>query len=81
MYDLVTENKARYIKYAVEFRKVFGTPLHLFWDIVTGFDIIKFDEEYIKPADDMSTKEAIRAKYGEAGVKLIENLIASIDRS
>jgi hypothetical protein len=56
------------------FRNTFGTHLSNYWDI-TGFDNIKFDEEFIKPPDGKSTSDIVREKYGDKAVELIEGLL------
>ena len=53
---------------------LFAIALNSYWDIVTGFDVIAFDE-FIQPEDGTSTRDAIMEKYGEKAVKLIETLI------
>ncbi len=75
---IIIENKKRALKYELEFRKVFGIPLKPYMDIRTGFDIIKFDDEFIKSGSGCM-RDAIQAKYGDAGVKLIKDLIAHIE--
>jgi hypothetical protein len=75
LYDFMLENRQRYIKYATLFRAIFSRDLHHFWDNVTGLDVVKFDEEFIKPIEGQSTREAILAKYGQTAVDLIDKLI------
>ena len=56
------------------FKRVFGIKLSRYWD-VTGFDAIKFDEEFIKPPDGTSTAEAITERYGQAATDLVFELV------
>ncbi len=65
-----------YLDNALEFQKIFGRRLFGFWDNLVGFDIVKFDEEFIKSAVDQSLKDAVFEKYGEAAVALLYRLIA-----
>lgn len=58
-----------------QFKKLFGVNLRTYWDNFTGFDLIKFDDEVVKPKDGTSTRQAVRKKYGKEGVELIESLI------
>ena len=55
------------------FRSIFKFPLRPFLDIF-GFDIVKFDE-HIKTPDGVSMSEWVKEKFGDEGVKLIEELI------
>jgi len=62
-------------RYRDEFRKVFGVELRGYWDNVTGFDIVKFDADFIPPKE--CAKEHIQKRFGQAGVNLILKLIAA----
>ena len=72
--ELAAENKAKYKKHAEEFRHVFGVGLKPYFDLVTGFDVIKFDQEFIRPPDGTSTANVIKARYGPEAVDLIKKL-------
>jgi hypothetical protein len=56
------------------FHTIFGRQLNDFWDL-TGFNIVKFDEQFIKPSVDESTKQAVRRLYGDNAVALVYELI------
>lgn len=75
--DLVGDNVSRGRKYADEFKRTFGRSIGPYMDKLTGFDVIKFDDEIVKPPDGKSTADAIRETYGEAAVTLIRNLIGA----
>jgi len=62
-----------------EFRSRFGIPLSKYWDLVAylGFDIVGFDEKFLKTPDGISTRAYVKEKYGEDAVKLLERLIES----
>jgi len=66
-----------YINSAPEFQRVFGRKLFDFWDNITGFDVIKFDEQVIKPPEGISTKDAIEKQYGVNAVALVYKLWGS----
>ncbi len=62
------------------FFHLFGRNLHDFWDNITGFDLIAFDKDVVKPDDahGESTKDALLRQHGENGeeaVVLIMELI------
>lgn len=76
--NIVTENKRKALKYEREFRRVFGVPLNPYIDLLTGFDVVKFDEQFIKSGDGCMA-DSIRTKYGDTGVLLIGNLIEHFD--
>ena len=58
-----------------EFYNVFGIALVSFFNPITGFDIVKFDEEFIKSADGESVKDKVLCKFGQEGVDVITNLL------
>lgn len=68
------DNKAKADKYHKIFRQTFGVQLMNYFSFITGFDIIKFDEKFLKTPDGISMGEYIREKYGEEAVDLIKNL-------
>ena len=57
-----------------DFHRFFGTYPTSFWDIYTGFDIIKFDD-YIAPSEDQSLEEYILERHGEQAVSIIKRLL------
>lgn len=65
----------RYKSYAPKFQRVFGVKLRPFWDPLTGFDVVKFDDEFIKAGDDVSTADAVKEKYGTEALDLIKSLL------
>lgn len=58
------------------FKQTFGVKLSNYWD-VTGFDVIKFDEEFIKPPVGAGTADTITKRYGKAATDLVFALIAT----
>ena len=73
--EFMLDNNKKRLAYSGSFQSVFGVSLREFWSILTGFDIIKFDEEFMKTPDGISTEEFVRQKYGELGVSIIKGLI------
>lgn len=74
--ELLLRNKTQYLKYAGRFQTMFHVRLWRYWDIVTGFDLIKFDEQVIQSAD-RCMKEVTQETYGDEAVTLIKALIGS----
>lgn len=65
--------------YSQEFYRIFQVNLkNYFPNYLTGFDIVKFDDEVIKTPDDISMSQHIKEKYGEDGHHLIKILIAGV---
>jgi hypothetical protein len=62
------------LKYGREFKSTFGVPLKDYMDLMAGFDIVKFDEEVVKPPDGVSTKQAVEERWGKPAVELIKSL-------
>ncbi|MDP8218433.1 MAG: hypothetical protein P9M03_06885 [Candidatus Theseobacter exili] len=58
-----------------EFLRIFKVPLNKkFFENLTGFDVIAFDE-FIQPKIDESSYEAINRRFGQEGEDLIKNLM------
>jgi len=75
LYEFMKENRMKYLTNQVLFCVIFDRPLSYFWDNLTGFDIIKFDEDFIKPNVGESTNQAVSRKYGQTGCDIITKLI------
>lgn len=73
--DFMMDFRRKYMAHATEFQHIFGRRLFDFWDNITGFDVIKFDEQFIKPDEGQSTQDAVRGKYGDIAVELIHKLL------
>ena len=58
-----------------KFQELFGQDIRTYWDNLVGFDVVKFDEEFVKPRNGQSTKQKVKDKYGEEGVELVVSLI------
>lgn len=75
MSDHIAESKRIYAEHATAFRQTFGVQLRPFWDLITRFDIVRFDHEVIKPPAGRSTREVVAERHGAQAVKLIEALL------
>ena len=72
--NVVEERRNQLTTSQAEFQEIFGVRLTRFWHPIFGFDIVKFDDNFIRPPDGTSTHEAIVAKYGERAAELVESL-------
>lgn len=77
MMEMMKRHKEQIRIYRIKFQKVFGVPLARYFDLVLGFDIIKFDEDIIKSfeLDGKSMSDVIKEKHGQEGVDIINALI------
>lgn len=65
-------NRCRWGK---QFASTFNRSLREFVSPVTGFDVVKFDDEIIKAVDGESTKSRLLKDYGEDALKMVQSLI------
>lgn len=63
------------IKYSRQFEDIFRVKLAKWFDNLTGFDLIGFDD-FVKPADGESTEQTVLRDFGQEGVDLIKKLIS-----
>ncbi len=75
MYQFMHDNNQKRLLYAGLFSRTFGISIGKFWNIITGFDVIAFDE-WLQTPDGTSTSDYLDQKYGEDARKLIEFLIS-----
>jgi hypothetical protein len=75
MTDYFQKNVQLRGKYHRKFADIFGVPLADYFDNMTGFDIVKFDQEFIQPEDGYSTQDAVQDKYGDEAVQLVYDLL------
>lgn len=73
--EFAAKKQSVYFANNADFKTIFGVHLRKFWDNVTGFDVLKFDE--FVGAGDRSTYEVVAERFGEDGVKMIKRLIAA----
>lgn len=72
--DFIADNNARFKELAPKFQKMFGVKLRSFYHPVTGFDVVKFDEQFVNPNENESSAAAVKRKWGKDAVALIEQL-------
>lgn len=72
--DSFMKNRHREMTYRRQFEEIFRVPFRRFFNIMSGFDIVAFDD-YLETPNGISTKQHIEAVYGAEAVALIENLI------
>jgi hypothetical protein len=60
---------------AKQFREIFGVRLAQFWLGPLRLDVVKFDEEVVKPRVNESTAQAIERRWGTDAVDLIRALL------
>jgi len=63
------------LEHEAEFQNVFGIRLRDYMRSHIGFDILKFDDVFIKPKNGVSTADTIEQKYGRRAVELIRILL------
>lgn len=62
-------------KYGEQFKSIFGTSIDKFYEPVTGgFDIIRFNDVFIKPPDEKSLQDVVLERYGQAACDLIHEM-------
>ena len=74
-FDLMAKNRSRYVVYADRFQAVFGTPLHIYWDVVLSFDIVQFDTHVVKSGRHESITDAVMRQWGIEGVNILRGLV------
>ena len=74
MKQQILKNINKRKKYHYQFKEIFNIELSNFFDNITGFDIIKFDE-WLDTPDGKSCSDFITEKYGINATKMIEDLI------
>ena len=73
--DFILFNRELFHKHQAEFKTIFHINLKDYFDFVTGFDVVKFDNDFIKPPDGISTNDAVINKYGQRAADLCHELI------
>ena len=73
--DFIADNNARYRKHAKAFERMFGCKLKPFFDSITGFDVIKFDEEFVKPVAGEACSEAVERRWGKEAMGILRLLL------
>lgn len=76
MNSILEKNRKKADQYHKDFKRVFGISLMNYFNFFFGFDVIKFDEDFVKPNEGESTSEAIKRAYGKEGVEICQKLLA-----
>lgn len=81
IFRIVSRNQKKYDADNGWFKKVFNRDIDDFFDMILGFDAIKFDEEIAMPINDYgdgetceSTLQATYRRYGDQGIRVIYGL-------
>ncbi len=72
------KNKKLYEQYAIEFQRIFGERLWNYWDLIYGFDLIKFADNFFPcndTTDGISLNQMIEIAFGERARDLIKILL------
>lgn len=75
LFQAALDRKDFYIKNERGFRRLFGTSLWHYLDLLTGFDIVRFDD-WLKTPDGTSTADFLKQKYGNEAYNLVKRLIS-----
>ncbi len=75
VYEYFTMNRERMETHSKQFHKIFHLQLREYMGIITGFNIVRFDQHIWVP-EGISTKDWVRQHFGEEAVTLIEALIS-----
>lgn len=78
VFEFKLKNKELMVREAPEFRRTFNRNLKDFFDYLTGFDLIAFDDQVVKPEFDVSTIDTVRVKWGDTAVALCQRLIVGV---
>lgn len=61
----------------IRFEEIFGVRFRDYWDGITGFDVIRFDDNVVKSKHNESCGQALERKWGPEAATLIFNLLKS----
>jgi len=56
--------------------EIFGVSLRSYWNNITGFDIVMFDDDVIKSPENESMGATVLETYGQEAYDLIRRLIS-----
>ena len=72
---IIREPKPVLASLAEQFNEMFGVRLAPYWLGPLRLDVVKFDEEIVKPRENESTVQAIERRWGKNAVELIRALL------
>jgi len=73
--EYTKEQRSRYGKNKVEFRKIFEVALRTFWQGLFGFDAVKFDEHFFGSDNPEDMLDCVEEEYSKEARVLIERLM------
>jgi len=71
----IQKNTALLTAHRDSFYRTFNRRLESFFHPLLGFDVILFDERFIKPQDGESTAQAVERIYGQDALELVYKLL------
>jgi len=74
LYELVEKNKQILSNFSHKFFQTFNRPLSNYVDQITGFDIVKFNDDLRIP-DDQSVANFLTENYGEDICEMVKGLL------
>jgi hypothetical protein len=60
---------------SANFKRVFGANLFHYWSVIHGFDLIRFDEEFLQTPAGTSTRAHVLKQYGPEGGRILTALM------
>lgn len=73
---VIQKRAAAYTRHASAFWKTFKMPLRRYYPShVCGLDVFKFEEEIARPAKGQTLAQAVRAKFGDAALAMVDALL------
>lgn len=75
MRDFVGENYLKFHTHRKQFKILFDEELIDFFNLATGFDIVRFDDVVVRSHDRVSVQQALCKEYGAEAVMLIKKLL------
>ena len=75
MNEYIMNNRAMRQKHNALFSRTFGVSLRKYWHPLFGLDIVKLDDDVIKPPDGTSTLDHVTATWGGAVADMITDLL------
>lgn len=78
-YKIIQYHRNQYQQYYREFYDTFGVPLKHYWDNLSGFDVVKFDD-YLQPPEGVSSYDHCAARFGKDSADFILNRLLCMPR-
>ena len=74
-WDMLVRHRWLEHTYHYEFERIFGVNLMTYWDMITGFDLVKFDDEVLQTPDHIGARDICIRKFGQRAADVIVYLI------